>query len=173
MKEAELEILDQDFDESQNMYLTFDVAGETYAVNIRTVTTIVGVQRISEIPDLPPYIRGVMNLRGKVIPVMDIRLRFNLPWKEYDDRTTIIVLDVQNASTGLVVDKVNDVVTISPEQISAPPRRPASGDQGVIRGLGKLEHQVCVILDVAHLMQDFDVNIDLASENAVVDPVVA
>jgi purine-binding chemotaxis protein CheW len=173
MNEADLTLSEQDFDESQNMYLTFDVAGETYAVNIRTVTTIVGVQRISEIPDLPDYIRGVMNLRGKVIPVMDMRLRFNLPWKEYDDRTTIIVLDVQDALTGLVVDKVNDVVTISPEQISAPPRRQSSGDKGVIQGLGKLEHQVCVILDVARLMLDFDVNNDLAAENAVVDSVVA
>jgi purine-binding chemotaxis protein CheW len=173
MQEVDLPRLEQDFDESQNMYLTFDVAGETYAVNIRTVTTIVGMQRVSEIPDLPNYIRGVMNLRGKVIPVMDMRLRFGLPWKEYDDRTTIIVLDAQDASTGLVVDKVNDVVTIVPEQISAPPRRQASGEKGVIQGLGKLENQVCVILDIAHLMLEIDASVELPLENAVVDPVTA
>jgi len=86
------------------MSLTFDVQDEECAVNIAYVTEIVGLQRISEVPDVPPFIKGVINLRGKVIPVMDMRLRFGPPWRGYGDRTTVIVLELEDVPTGLVVD---------------------------------------------------------------------
>ncbi len=139
-------------DSIDNMYLTFQVEDETYAVNIACVTEIVGMQRISEIPDVPVYIKGAMNLRGKVIPVMDQRLRFGLPARAYDERTTIIVLDLEGVPTGLVVDHVTDVLTIPPANIEPPPHWLGKGQQGVVRGLGKLNDGVSIILDVPQLV---------------------
>lgn len=153
-------------DDIENLYLTFDVAQETYAVNIGHVTEIVGMQHISAMPDMPDFIRGAMNLRGKVIPVMDVRLRFGLPWRDYDDRTTIIVLDLNGTPTGLVVDRVTDVLTIPRENIDPPPHwhghATAAGEQagqrGFIRGLGKHQDStsgqpsVAILLDVPLLL---------------------
>ena len=152
-------------DDIENMYLTFQVEQETYAVNIACVTEIVGIQRISEIPDVPSYIKGAMNLRGKVIPVMDQRLRFGLPARPYDERTTIIVLDLEGVPTGLVVDRVTDVLTIPKEKIDPPPHWLNGGEQGIVRGLGNLNDGVSLILDVPHLLYDKE-----ASRHAVVTP---
>ena len=149
-------------DRIENMYLTFLVEKETYAVNIECVTEIVGMQRISEIPDVPEYIKGAMNLRGKVIPVMDQRLRFKLPARKYDERTTIIVLDLEGVPTGLVVDQVTDVLTIPPEKIDPPPHWLHDGKQGVIKGLGKMNDSVSIILDVPHLLYDKALRVDVS-----------
>ena len=149
-------------DNIENMYLTFQVEKETYAVNIACVTEIVGIQRISEIPDVPAYIKGAMNLRGKVIPVMDQRLRFQLPARAYDDRTTIIVLDLEGVPTGLVVDLVTDVLTIPPDKIEPPPHWLNNGREGVIKGLGRMDDGVSVILDMPHLLYDKDLHMDVS-----------
>ena len=150
-------------DDIENMYLTFDVQDEEYAVNLAYVTVIVGLQRISEVPDVPEFIKGVINLRGKVIPVMDMRLRFGLPWREYSDRTPIIVLESDDVPTGLVVDQVTDVVSMLPESIVSPPRwRDAEEPQvTVIKGLGKRDDSVSIILDVPHLLSAQSVRSDL------------
>ena len=157
----------------ENMYLTFDVQGEEYAVNIAYVTEIVGLQRISAVPDVPGFIKGVINLRGRVIPVMDMRLRFGLPWHEYGDRTPIIVLELDDPSTGsgqvptgLVVDQVTDVVSISPENIAPPPRWQGVDEQGgtVIKGLGRRDDGVSIVVDVPRLLSAQDVRLDLPLE---------
>ena len=160
-------------DDIENLYLTFEVARETYAVNISHVTEIVGMQRISAMPDVPEFIRGAMNLRGKVIPVMDVRLRFGMPWQTYDDRTTIIVLNLEGAPTGLVVDKVTDVLTISPESIEPPTHWHSSGakgegdtsQQGVVKGLGRHQDGVSIILDVPRLLSEKDLFINLPGQS--------
>jgi purine-binding chemotaxis protein CheW len=161
-------------DDIENLYLTFEVAKETYAVNIKHVTEIVGIQRISAMPDVPDFIRGAMNLRGKVIPVMDVRLRFGLNWQEYDERTTIIVLDLNGTPTGLVVDRVTDVLTISPENIDPPTHWHNSGakagdekkQQGVVKGLGRHKDGVSIILDVPRLLSEKELFINLPGQSA-------
>ncbi len=158
-------------DSIDNMYLTFMVEEETYAVNIACVTEIVGMQRISEIPDVPAYIKGAMNLRGKVIPVMDQRLRFNLPEREYDDRTTIIVLDLEGVPTGLVVDQVTDVLTIPHDKIDPPPHWLHEGKQGIVKGLGKLNNNVSIVLDVPHLLYDQSSRLNMSELVADAQPV--
>jgi purine-binding chemotaxis protein CheW len=163
MREREDDLMaDAADDNIENMYLTFQVEQETFAVNIGCVTEIVGMQRISAIPDVPRYIKGAMNLRGKVIPVMDQRLRFGLPASEYDDRTTIIVLEVAGVLTGLIVDKVTDVVTIPKENIDPPPHWMDQGKEGVVSGLGKLDDSLSIILEVSHLLYDEAVGVDLS-----------
>jgi purine-binding chemotaxis protein CheW len=150
-------------DDIENMYLTFEVQDEEYAVNIAYVTEIVGMQRISEVPDVPEFIKGVINLRGKVIPLMDMRLRFGMPWREYSERTAIIVLEMEDVPTGLVVDRVTDVLSISPGSI-APPRWQGGNGDSVVKGLGKRDDAVSVILDVPRLLSARDVHLELPSE---------
>lgn len=144
-----------DADSIDDMYLTFAVAGEDYGVVISVVTEIVGMQRIMGIPDVPHYIKGVINLRGKVIPLMDVRLRFGMPAKDYDERTVVIVLDVNDAPMGLIVDKVSEVLEITSDKID---RKGFSNDgRSVVSGLGRIGERVAIILDEALLVSDSDI----------------
>lgn len=139
----------------EDMYLTFGVSCEEYGVSIAYVTEIVGMQRVMQVPDVPRFIKGVINLRGKVIPVMDVRCRFDMEEKPYTERTVIIVLDVDNVPIGLVVDNVSEVLEIPPSAIDPAPQFGASrGENGVIRGLGKSGDRVAVILDIRRLVAD-------------------
>ncbi len=144
------------FNEENNiddMYLTFAVAGEDYGVGIGFVTEIVGMQKVMEVPDVPHFIRGVINLRGKVIPVMDVRRRFGMPETTYTERTVIIVLDINAIPIGLVVDAVSEVLEIAESQIDPPPKFGANRDgTGVIRGLGKQGDRVAILLDIDRLV---------------------
>lgn len=146
------------FNEENNiddMYLTFAVAGEEYGVGIGYVTEIVGMQRVMEVPDLPAFIKGVINLRGKVIPVMDVRLRFSMDWKPYTERSVIIVLDVDGVPIGLAVDAVSDVLEIPPANIDNPPQFGGNREGGgLIRGLGKKDDKVAILIHTPRLVSD-------------------
>ncbi|MFC7703591.1 chemotaxis protein CheW [Plastorhodobacter daqingensis] len=134
-----------------DMYLTFALAEEEYGVAISAVTEIVGMQHIMEVPDVPAYIRGVINLRGKVVPLMDARLRFGLPDQPYDERTVIIVLDRGDAPVGMIVDAVSEVREILPERIDAPINLGRSG-RSFVRGLARLDDRVAILLDIEQLL---------------------
>ncbi len=148
-------------DNIDDMYLTFGVDAEDYGVGIVYVTEIVGMQKIMEVPDVPDFIRGVINLRGKVIPVMDVRSRFNMKPTVYSERTVIIVLDVDKVSVGLIVDRVSDVLEIAPADIDAPPKFGKQKDGvSVIKGMGKKGGKVAILLDVDALLSDQELHID-------------
>ena len=149
------EFYDEDDEDAQkDKYLTFHLANEDYAVEIKHVTEIIGIQRITEVPDMPDFVRGVINLRGKIIPVIDVRTRFKLESKEYDDRTCIIVVNINDMAVGLVVDEVSEVADI-PEGMVEPPPRAATGGRGrFLQGMGKIDDEVKIILDVGRLLQD-------------------
>jgi len=147
-----------------DMYLTFVVGKETYGVGIAFVTEIVGMQRVMEVPDVPAFIKGVINLRGKVIPVMDVRVRFGMEERPYTERTVIVVLDIEGIPTGLAVDAVSDVMEIPEAAIDRPPPFGANREgKGVTLGLGKKGAKVAVLLDVRRLVSDqpIDVRTDL------------
>jgi purine-binding chemotaxis protein CheW len=133
-------------------YLTFQVGDETYATSVRHVREIVRMQRITAVPEVPSYVRGVMNLRGRVIPVMDVRARFELPERAYDDRTCIVVVQVWDWSVGLVVDRVADVLDIRPEQVETPRTAQSSRAVAFLSGLAKVGDQVRLILDIERLL---------------------
>ena len=123
MKQPEINIDDDvqiDEDTLKDKYLTFYIGKESYGIEIRHVKEIIVMQEITEVPDMPKSIIGVINLRGNVISVIDFRKFFNLDTREYDDRTSIIVVEINNTSVGLVVDTVNEVVDI-PEKNTDPP----------------------------------------------------
>jgi len=148
------DLLEEDDENTQkDKYLTFAVGREDYGIEICHVTEIIGIQKITEVPDMPGYVKGVINLRGKVIPVMDVRLRFKMEQREYDDRTCIVVVDVDSAAIGLVVDTVKEVADIPSGQIELPPDVAERGTQHYIKGLGKLGEQVKILLDVERLVK--------------------
>ncbi|NLL04992.1 MAG: purine-binding chemotaxis protein CheW [Clostridiaceae bacterium] len=109
-------------DTQKDRYLTFVLGEEEYGIAIGYVTEIIGLQSITEIPELPHYVKGIINLRGKIIPVMDVRLRFNKEAKEYNDRTCTIVIEVRDITVGLIVDAVAEVASITSENIVPPPQ---------------------------------------------------
>jgi len=150
-----------DEDSIEDMYLTFEVETEEYAVCIESVTEIVTNQRIIPAPDMPTYIAGVINLRGKVVPLMDVRLRFGLVKKEYDDRTCIIVVEIDEIPTGLMVDRVKDVLEIPKENIEPP--KYGKGD-GIIEGMGKREGQVSFIISLPKLLAANNIDVEQLRE---------
>ncbi|NEX45296.1 purine-binding chemotaxis protein CheW [Rhodobacter sp. ETT8] len=147
-----------------DMYLTFDLGEEEYGVSIAGVTEIVGMQRIMPIPDMPRYLRGVINLRGKVIPLMDVRLRFEMPERDYDDRTVIIVMEVEDAPVGLIVDGVREVREIPPAQIDRRGQISRSGARSTIAGIAQVGERVAVLLDPSVLVSDGDIAIARSAE---------
>ncbi|MDR1385003.1 MAG: chemotaxis protein CheW [Planctomycetaceae bacterium] len=139
-------------DTLKDMYLTFRLGDEDYAIEIRYVTEIVGMQKITEVPDMPGYVRGVVNLRGQVIPVIDMRLRFNMIERSYDERTCIIVVNIKNRQMGLVVDTVNEVRTIEENNVSPPPKTGGGQSLEYIKGLGKVGSEVKILLETNRLL---------------------
>ncbi|MBP1904103.1 purine-binding chemotaxis protein CheW [Paenibacillus turicensis] len=140
-------------DTQKDKFLTFALGEQSYGIDIKYVTEIIGIQSITEVPELPNYICGIINLRGKIIPVMDVRLRFKKQFRVYNDRTCIIVVDISNISVGLIVDLVSEVLTI-PEADIVPPPEINQGTHRFIRGIGKVNQEVKLILDCDKLLNE-------------------
>ena len=143
-----------DEDTQKDKYLTFHLAGEDYGIEIAFVTEIIGIQNITDVPDMPDFIKGVINLRGKVIPVMDVRTKFKLEAREYDERTCIVVVDINDTSIGLVVDEVSEVVDIPEAQVEAPPQTGKGKSSRYLQGMGKIGDDVKILLNVKQLLYD-------------------
>lgn len=142
-----------DEDTQKDKYLTFRIGSEDYGIAIANVTEIIGIQSITEIPEMPDYIKGVINLRGKVIPVMDVRIRFKLKPRDYDERTCIIVVEIDGTSVGLVVDRVNEVADIPEDQVEPPPKSKRKGGS-YIQGIGKIGKEVKILLDINKILYE-------------------
>lgn len=142
----------EDDDTQKDRYLTFKLGNEDYGIEIKHVIEIVGIQRITEVPDMPSFVKGVINLRGQVIPVMDVRIRFGMESREYDDRTCVIVVRVKEVTVGFIVDTVSEVRDIAPENVAPPPKMTDSTERKSILGLGKVGQEVKILLDVTQLL---------------------
>ena len=147
----------EDEDTQKDKFLTFHLASEDYAVEIKYVTEIIGIQKITEVPEMPVYVKGVINLRGKVIPVIDVRLRFKLPPKEYGDRTCIVVVDIVGNAIGLIVDEVSEVLNIPENQVDPPPKTGKGSQSRYIQGIGKIGDTVKIVLNVEKLLNDSEI----------------
>lgn len=145
----------QEEDTQKGKFLTFLIGKETYGFEIKYVTEIIGIQTITEVPELPEYIKGIINLRGKIIPVMDVRLRFKKEFREYNDRTCVIVIDTKDISIGIIVDSVSEVITIDEADIVPPPDINKATNR-FIKGIGKVGNDVKLILDCDKLLNDED-----------------
>jgi purine-binding chemotaxis protein CheW len=136
----------------EGKYLTFTLADEDYGLEILKVREIIGMLDITAIPQTPDYVKGVINLRGRVIPVIDLRLRFGLPAMEYGERTCIIVVDARTClgttQVGVVVDSVSEVLNVSGGDIEPPPAFGARIDTGNILGIAKGKGTIKILLDI-------------------------
>ncbi len=136
-------------------YLTFSLAGEEYGLEILKVREIIGVMDITAVPQMPPFIKGVINLRGRVIPVVDLRLKFGLEPAEYTDQTCIVVVDT-GTLTGVIVDTVQEVLDIDEAQIDPPPPLGAAVDTSFILGIGKVREDVKILLEIDKVLDQAD-----------------
>lgn len=159
MSEDTIEKNEIEEDTMKDQYLTFFVGDETFGFSIEYVTEIVGIQSITAVPDMQGYVKGVINLRGSVIPVLDIRLRFGIEEKEYDERTCIIVVQMEELSVGLIVDIVNEVTNIPESKVSPAPKVYGGSGAQYIQGMGKLDDKVVILLDITKLLSADDQNI--------------
>jgi purine-binding chemotaxis protein CheW len=144
-------------DTQKGRFLTFILGKETCGIEIKHVTEIIGIQAITELPELPDYIRGIINLRGKIIPVMDVRLRFRKEPRDYNDRTCIIVVDIKDISIGLIVDSVAEVISISDQDIVEPPQLNKGLNNKYIKNIGKVGNDVKLLLDCEKLLTEDEV----------------
>jgi len=148
--------LELEEDTQKGKFLTFSIGRESYGIEIKYVTEIIGIQEITEIPEMPDYIKGIINLRGKIIPVMDVRLRFKKEPGEYNDRTCVIVIDIKDISVGLIVDTVSEVVNIADENIVEPPKMNKDTNNRYIKNIGKVGNDVKLLLDCEKLFTEED-----------------
>jgi len=146
--------LELEEDTLKDRYLTFSIGKESYGIEVRYVIEIIGIQSITEIPEMPEYVKGIINLRGKIIPVMDVRLRFRKEPKEYNDRTCIVVIDIKGSSIGLIVDSVSEVLTIPEEDVVDPPAMNKGFNNRYIKKIGKVKNEVKLLLDCEKLLSD-------------------
>jgi purine-binding chemotaxis protein CheW len=144
---------EQEEDTLKGRYLIFSVGSELYGMEIRYITEIIGLQPITQVPEMPEYVKGVTNLRGKIIPVIDARLRFHKAVREYDDRTCIIVIDTTIISIGLIVDSVAEVLSMQDDDIAPPPDINKGGHK-YIKGIGKAGGSVKLLLDCQRLLTE-------------------
>ncbi|KKM60899.1 hypothetical protein LCGC14_1537160 [marine sediment metagenome] len=138
--------------EKAGKYLTFFLAGEEYGLEILKVREIIGVMDITDVPGTPEFVKGVINLRGKVIPVLDLRLKFGMPSVEQTEETCIIVVDVGGVEMGIIVDRVSEVLDISSEAIEDPPSFGVNVNTDFILGMGKAEGSVKILLDIDEVL---------------------
>lgn len=141
-------------------FLSFELDGEVYCMDILKAKELMGMVEITPLPQTPPYVRGVINLRGRVIPVVDLRVKFGLKVKEDNKSTSIIVADVEFQGTplliGVVVDAVREVVNIPDDKISSIPYINAKVKAEYIRGIANRSEEMLIILDVIHVLNDDD-----------------
>ncbi len=144
------------FDAGANQFLSFTLGEEQYGVEILKVQEIRGYSTITPIPNTPPWIKGMMNLRGTVVPVVDLRLRFSMPAGEYNKFTVIIVVSIGRRVVGVVVDAVSDVLDIPADQIRGVPDMGARVDTRFISGIASAGERLTVLLDIERLLSDDD-----------------
>lgn len=151
--EKEMEAVE---DTQHGKYLTFKLGGEAYGIEIKYVTEIIGIQPIASVPQVPSFVKGIINLRGKIIPVIDVRSKFGKEEVSYTERTCIVVVELRDTSVGLIVDNVADVLTIEDNNIVPPPDKQAGFQNNYVKGIGKVGSEVKLLLDCKKLLWEND-----------------
>ena len=147
-------------------YLSFTLGNEHYGVDILKVQEIRGYDAVTRVPDAPDYIKGVINLRGTIVPVIDLRLKLRLDEARYDAFTVMIVLNVEDRVVGIVVDSVSDVIPLNADQIRPTPEFGAAVDTRFISGIGTQDDRILILLDIETLLDTADLGQPSATEEA-------
>ena len=156
LSERQITKIDEAFNRSKNKFLTFRLGNENYGIEAKYVTEILGIQKITEIPDMYLFIKGVINLRGRIIPVIDLRLRFNMQERPYDERTCIMIVRLDYSYVGIIVDEVNEVIEIPEYSIESPSNIRTVDIQKYMKGIGKIGEYVQILIDVDKLLNNDD-----------------
>lgn len=144
-------------------YLTFRLGQEEYGIDILKVQEIRGYEPPTRIANAPEFIKGVVNLRGTIVPIVDMRLKFNCSEAEYNSFTVVIILNLRNRVVGIVVDSVSDVMELSAEAIRPAPDIESAIDSGCILGLGSVGERMLILLDIEKLMSNVDMGLVAAA----------
>jgi len=139
-------------DGDNQQFLVFSLGEEEYAIDILKVQEILGYENVTRIANAPDFIKGVTNLRGIIVPIVDLRIKFNLDKVEYDGQTVVIVVNVFDRIVGIVVDSVSDVMTLTPDQIKPAPELGVTMSSDFLSGLGSLENRMLVLVDIDKLL---------------------
>jgi len=142
-----------------SQYLTFTLGAAEYAVDILKVQEIRGYDAVTEIANAPEFIKGVINLRGVIVPIVDMRIKFKVGEARYDQFTVVIILNVLKRIVGIVVDGVSDVITLPPEQVKDAPEFGSTLDTKYIMGLGTIDQRMIILVDIERLMSSRDMEL--------------
>lgn len=148
---------EEEEDFQQAKYLTFLIQNKYYAFPIAAVKEIIEVQDITAVPEVPSYCKGIINLRGAIIPIVDVRLRFKMPETEYTERTCIVVVTIGELLIGFVVDTVDEVIDIDNENIAPPPAIKTDKSSKYITGVGKVNGKIVMLLDANKMLNEEDI----------------
>jgi purine-binding chemotaxis protein CheW len=142
-----------------NEFLTFRLGSEEYGIDILKVQEIRGYDHVTKIANTPEFIKGVINLRGTIVPIVDMRLKFSLGNADYNEFTVVIILNVSKRVVGMVVDSVSDVIMLAPDQIRPAPDFSAAMNTRFIRGLATVEERMIILADIEQLMTGRDMEL--------------
>ena len=137
-------------------YLAFTLGREEYGIDILKVQEIRGYETVTRIANAPDFIKGVINLRGIIVPIVDLRIKFQLDRVEYNQYTVVIILNLADRVVGIVVDGVSDVLTLQSQQIKPAPEFSGALDTEYIRGLGSIDERMLILVDIEHLLMSAD-----------------
>ncbi len=140
----------------EEQLVVFQLAGETYGVDISSVHEIIRMQAITEVPRTPEFVEGVINLRGRIVPVIDLHKRFGLPAEEQTQNSRIMVVEVNGVTVGMIVDSVSEVLRLPKANIEPPPPVLSGVDVAYLRGVGKWQEQLIILLDLDKVLYDHE-----------------
>ncbi len=146
-------------DEVRNEFLAFTLGNEEYGIDILRVQEIRGYESVTRIANSPDFIKGVVNLRGIIVPVVDMRIKFSLGTPTYDQFTVVIILNIAGRVMGMVVDSVSDVTTLSPDQVKPAPEMGTTFDSDYLIGLGTLSERMLILVDIDKLMSSSEMGL--------------
>jgi len=145
--------------ETGNEFLAFTLGKEEYGIDILKVQEIRGYEAVTRIANAPEFIKGVVNLRGIIVPIVDMRIKFHLGEPTYDQFTVVIILNIGGRVMGMVVDSVSDVITLSPEQIKPAPEMGTAFNSDYLIGLGTLDERMLILVDIDKLMSSAEMGL--------------
>lgn len=151
--------MDATADSDGNEFLAFTLGREEYGIDILRVQEIRGYEPVTRIANAPDFIKGVVNLRGTIVPVVDMRIKFDLGTPSYDQFTVVIILNIGGRIVGMVVDSVSDVTTLTPQQIKPAPEVGTSFDTDYLIGLGTIDERMLILVDIDKLMSSSEMGL--------------
>ncbi|HUW50066.1 MAG TPA: chemotaxis protein CheW [Sulfuricella sp.] len=142
-----------------NEFLTFTLGHEEYGMEITKVQEIRGYDAVTKLANTPDFLKGITNLRGIIVPIIDMRIKFNLEHAEYNDLTVVIIINVAHRVVGMVVDGVSDVITLAPDQIKPAPEFGGAIDTQYVMGIGTVDDRMLILVDIEKLMSSQDMEL--------------